>query len=78
MREIIGPLNLVTSFKYLVRIMTELYDDWTAWLGNLCKAREIWERLSRILGREGDNPTVSGIFLRLCCRQKIFLVQRRG
>ena len=55
-------LNLVTSFKYLVRIMTPYDDDWSTKVGNLRKAIKSWARLLRILGGEGANLRVSVIF----------------
>ena len=55
-------LNSVTSFKYLGRIMTPSDDYWPMVVGILRKARKSWERLSRILGRDGANLRVSGIF----------------
>ena len=39
-------------------------DDWPAVVGNLKKARKSWARMTRILGREGANPRVSGIFFK--------------
>ena len=39
-------------------------DDWPAVVGKLRKVRMIWERLARILGQEGSNPRVSGIFFK--------------
>ena len=39
---------------------------------NLSKSRNTWERLSIILGQEGANPLVLGMFLNLVV-QKIFL-----
>ena len=56
------PLENVTAFKYLGRVMTVSDDDWPAVVGNLKKARKIWGRLSRILIREGADPKVSGHF----------------
>ena len=37
-------------------------DNGTALVGNLKKARKSWVRLTRILGREGGKPMVSGMF----------------
>ena len=37
-------------------------DDWFAVVGNLGKGRKSWCRLSRVLGREGADPNVSGNF----------------
>ena len=45
------PLDNVSAFKYLGRVITMEDDDWTAGAGNLSKARKIWGRLERILCR---------------------------
>ena len=37
-------------------------DDWLALVGNLGEARKSWGWLSRVLGREGADPKVSGSF----------------
>ena len=42
----------------------EVYDYWTAVVGNLQKARKSWGRMSRILIREGAYPKVSGKFFK--------------
>ena len=42
--------------------MTAGDDDWIAVVGNLGKSRKSWGRLSRVLGREGSDPKVSGNF----------------
>ena len=52
------PIETVTYFKYLGRVMTELENDCTEVVGNLWKARKIWNRPTRILGREGAIPRV--------------------
>ena len=44
--------------------MTALDDGWTAVVGNLQKSRKSWVQLSRILGREGSYPSVSGVFFK--------------
>ena len=59
------PLNLVTFFNCLGRIMTALDDDWLAVVGNMWKLRKSRAQLSRILGREGANPRMSGIFFKV-------------
>ena len=59
------PLNLVSSFKYLGRILTALKDKRTAVMGSLCKLRKKWARLSRILGREGANVRVPVTFFKV-------------
>ena len=57
-----APIESVTEFKYLGRIMTAIDNDWPAVVGNLWKARRSWGRLSRELGREGAEPKVSRDF----------------
>ena len=56
------PLENVTLFRYLGRVLTAGDDDWIAVVGNLGKSRKSWGRLSRILSREGGDPKVSGHF----------------
>ena len=56
------PIKNVTEFKYLGRVLTAGDEDWTAVVGNLGKARESWERLDWMLGREGADPKVSRSF----------------
>ena len=56
------PLENVTVFRYLGRMLTTRDHDWIAVVGNFGKAKNIWWRLSRILSREGADPKVSGYF----------------
>ena len=58
------PLENVTAFKYLGRVMTEGDDDWPAVVGNLQRARKILGWLLLILRREGADPKVLGYFLK--------------
>ena len=57
-----GPLENVTEFKYLGRVLTTGDYDWPAVLGNLCKARKSWGRWLWILSREGADMKVSFFF----------------
>ena len=57
-----GPINNVLEFRYLGRVLTAGDDEWLAVVGNLSKAQKSWGRLSRVLGREGSAPKVSGNF----------------
>ena len=59
-----NPIEAVSSFKYLGRIMTAGVDDWPSVAGNLVKARKSWGRLTRIMIREGADKRVSGTFLK--------------
>ena len=56
------PLENVTTFRYLGRVLTAGDNDWLEVVGNLGKAQKNWGRLSRILSREGVDLNVSGIF----------------
>ena len=57
-----GPLEKVTTFRYLGRVFTAVDDDRHQVVGNLGKARNSWGRFSLILSREGADPKVSGKF----------------
>ena len=57
-----APIESVTEFKYLGRILTATDDNWPAVVGNLGKARRSWGCLSRALSREGADPKVSRAF----------------
>ena len=52
------PLENVTEFKYLGRVLTAGDDDWPAVVGKIRKVRKSWGRSSRILSREGAYPKV--------------------
>ena len=58
------PLETVSTFKYLGRVMMAGNDDWPAVAGNLVKSRKSWGRLSHILSREGADKRVSGNFFK--------------
>ena len=58
------PVKTVTSFKYLGRVLTAAYDNLPTLMGNLRKVRNSWVRLTRIMGREGASPRVSGMFFK--------------
>ena len=56
------PMEAVSEFGYLGRLLTATDDDWPAVAGNIKKARRSWGRLARVLGREGADPNVSRTF----------------
>ena len=58
------PLDMVTSFRYLGRVILAADNDWTSVVRNLERARAVWKRMSRIISREGAAPRVSGFFLK--------------
>ena len=45
-------------------ILVAMENDWSAVVGNLKKAQKSWAWLTRILGQEGDNPRISGVFFK--------------
>ena len=58
------PLAQVTSFKYLGQIFTVTDNACPAEVRNLRKARQKWEWLTRVKGRDGaDAPTSGQIYL---------------
>ena len=56
------PMEAVSEFRYLRRLLTTTDDDWPAVAGNIQKARVSWGRLARVLGREGADSKVSRSF----------------
>ena len=66
------PLENVTTFRYLGRVLKAVDNDWLAVVGNLGKARKSWGQLSRILIREGSDTKVLGIFY-MAVAQAVFL-----
>ena len=58
------PLDTVSTFKYLGRVMTAGDDNWPEVAGNLVKSQKSWGRLSRILSSEGADKRVLGNFFK--------------
>ena len=54
------PINNVSAFRYLGRVLMAGDDDWRALVCNLGKARKSWGRFSWVLVREGADPKVLG------------------
>ena len=52
------PMEAVSEFRYIGRLLTATDEDWLAVAGNIKKARRSWGRLARVLGREGADPKV--------------------
>ena len=59
------PLDTVTSFKYLGRVITAGDDNWPVVTSNLIKAQKSWTRMTRILGWEGEDPRISSLFFKV-------------
>ena len=66
------PIEAVTEFRYLGRLLTATDDDWPAVAGNIKKSRRSWGRLDKVLGREGADPKVSQTFC-IAMTQQILL-----
>ena len=63
------PIETVSKFKYMGRIMTAGDDDWPAVAGNLVKEQKSWGRLARILNRRGVDKRVPGTFFKAMVQQ---------
>ena len=58
------PLVMVTSFEYLVWVISAAGDYLMAAVRNLARARAVRRRLMQLLIREGAAPRVSGFFFK--------------
>ena len=58
------PLEMVTSFRYLGRVILEADEDWPEVVTKSYRARAFWRRMTRIFSREEAAPQVSGIFFK--------------
>ena len=58
------PLDMVTSFRYLGRVILTVDDNWPEVIRNLVNPRAVCRRIIRILSREGARPRVSGFFFK--------------
>ena len=56
------PIENVKDFKYLGRILEESDEDWLALQGNICRARQKWGRIGKILSKEKANPRTMSAF----------------
>ena len=56
------PMEAVSEFCYLGRLLTATDDDWPAVASNIRKAWVSLGRLAQVLGREGADPKVSRSF----------------
>ena len=59
-----SPLEMLTSFNYLGRVISEADNDWTVVVSNLSWEKKVWRRMLRIISREGVAPQVSGVFFK--------------
>ena len=66
------PIDIVTSFEYLGRVILAVQDDWLAVIQKLAKAWMVWRRMSSILSGEGERPWVSRFFFKAVI-QSVFI-----
>ena len=57
-------LEMLTYFKYLGWVILATYDNCTAVVRNLDRAKMVWRRMSHILRREETTPRVSIFFFK--------------
>ena len=58
------PLDMVISFRYLGWLILVAENDWTEVVSNVSWERALWNRMTRILIREGAEPWVSGFLFK--------------
>ena len=58
------PLDNVTEFKYIGRVMKSVDEEWPTVSGILHKEKKSLWRMLRILSQEGANPKVLGHFFK--------------
>ena len=72
------PIAAVSCFKYLGNVLTASDDDWPAVISNWQKARQMWDRMSRMLGREEAYAQTSGMFYKAFVQAIISLAWIHG
>ena len=55
---------MVTSFKYLGIVISAADYDWLEVVQNILKVHMVWQRMLRIMSREGAILWVSGFFFK--------------
>ena len=58
------PLEMVTYLKHLGRVISAADDEWPTVARNILEMQNMWQRMSRILIKEGARPQVSGFFFK--------------
>ena len=58
------PLEMVTSFRYLGRVILAADDNWPAVIRIMAKARAVWRNMINILSKEGARPWVHKCFFK--------------
>ena len=55
---------MVTSFKYLDRVLLVADDEWLTVVQNVVKAQTVWWIMSKILIRKVERPRISRFFFK--------------
>ena len=63
----------VDTFKYLGRVLDRSDDNWPTVLWGVMKACRVWNRLGKLLRREGAEPQVSAVFYRAVVQTVLLL-----
>ena len=53
---------MVTPFKYLGIVLLAADDDWPEVVRNIVKVQKVWQRMPRILIRDGTRSQAPGFF----------------
>ena len=73
------PIETVSEFKYLGRVVKNNDDDWPAVNQNLKKATATWGRICKILSKEGAKTQRQwNQYTKLSCRPCFFMVPNHG
>ena len=64
---------MVTSFKYLGRVISETDDNWPKVVRKLARTKTVWRRMPHILSREGATPRVSCLFFKAVIQAVLLL-----
>ena len=67
------PLEVLTSFQYLGRVVLSADNDWPEVVRKLSRERAVWKRMERVLGREGGDLRVSGFFFKSMAQAVLLL-----
>ena len=65
-------METVSELKYLGRVLTKLDDEWTEVVANLSKTQRRWNRISKVLWREGVLPRTPGNFYKAMVQVTLF------
>ena len=65
-------METVLALKYLGRVLTKLDDEWTEVVANLSKSQRRWDRISKVLEREGVCPRTPGTFYKAMVQATLF------